>query len=515
MQPKPEPAQDTNLFMNVDSPRKLDLVFLIDNSASMLPKQEKLQREFPKLIDALKSENRDPPLPDLRIAIVNSDLGTGASGRCAKRYGDRGVFQVPGAAECGVKPGATFLEYENGKNLNFAADKDLSEVFGCLAVNIGQRGCGFEQPLQALNWAFNLEGNIQTQGNGGFIRDDALLGIVILTDEDDCSMEPNSLLADEDKFSSIENWNVRCATRGHQCEENNLAYPTAAGFDMDFAKCKARRDFCDPTIETGKDPSACSPLADIQKIATGIKSVKKHDPEKLFIAGIFGWPRAGQSIATYKIEKVPQKTSGQPDLYDYWPVCFDPHHPLPATGTADRANFDLAFGWGGFGGLRIKAFLDEFPPDKTLAFSICEPDFSQSMQLIGEAIRIALGTLCINQKLLDTDLTTQGVQADCRVVQRIPTSKDGPIRLEESTAMPRCDQSNGQRPCWKVTRSELKCPIKRNSFGNILVPSQLIEVDRKNTLPPPPNTKVGIKCRTCPEMTLQMEALYQVEGCLY
>jgi hypothetical protein len=137
------------------------------------------------------------------------------------------------------------------------------------------------------------------------------------------------------------------------------------------------------------------------------------------------------------------------------------------------------------------------------------------MHLIGEAIRIVLGKLCINQKLLDTDLTTPGVQADCRVVQRIPTYKDGQIRFEESEAMPRCDQAHGQRPCWKVTADETGCRQKGRTDGTIVVPSQLIEVDRKNSLPPPPNTKVGIKCRTCPEMTLHLEALYQVEGCQY
>jgi len=42
----------------------------------MAPKQEKLKAQFPKLIAALKDPS-DGPLPDLRIAIIDSDLGTG------------------------------------------------------------------------------------------------------------------------------------------------------------------------------------------------------------------------------------------------------------------------------------------------------------------------------------------------------------------------------------------------------------------------------------------------------
>ena len=63
--------------------RAIDLVFLIDNSPSMAPKQEKLKAQFPKLIAALKDPS-DGPLPDLRIAIIDSDLGTG---RCESRQG--------------------------------------------------------------------------------------------------------------------------------------------------------------------------------------------------------------------------------------------------------------------------------------------------------------------------------------------------------------------------------------------------------------------------------------------
>ena len=71
----------------------------------MAPKQEKLKQQFPKLIEALR-DPADNSLPDLRVAIIDSDLGTGGayqSGSCGPKtlpdgtvsnYGDLGRFQM-------------------------------------------------------------------------------------------------------------------------------------------------------------------------------------------------------------------------------------------------------------------------------------------------------------------------------------------------------------------------------------------------------------------------------------
>jgi hypothetical protein len=83
-QPTPLPQQQSTAYIPVSPVRQLDMVFMIDNSPSMAPKQAKLQAQFPNLINALQ----DPTtanLPDLRVAIIDSDLGTdGAwqSGSC-------------------------------------------------------------------------------------------------------------------------------------------------------------------------------------------------------------------------------------------------------------------------------------------------------------------------------------------------------------------------------------------------------------------------------------------------
>ena len=107
-QPTPAPEQQTDIYITVAPNRLLDLVFMVDNSPSMAPKQQKMNAQFPKLIAALKDPN-DGTLPDLRVAIIDSDLGTNgaySSGSCGPKngtgLGDLGHFQMINATGCGV-----------------------------------------------------------------------------------------------------------------------------------------------------------------------------------------------------------------------------------------------------------------------------------------------------------------------------------------------------------------------------------------------------------------------------
>lgn len=64
-------------------------------------------------------------------------------------------------------------------------DPNMATTFGQVA-NVGTSGPGIEMQLRAMELA------IQPATNPGFVRDDALLGVVILTDEDDCSFRTTS-----------------------------------------------------------------------------------------------------------------------------------------------------------------------------------------------------------------------------------------------------------------------------------------------------------------------------------
>ena len=63
-------------------------------------------------------------------------------------------------------------------------DADAKTQFAC-AANVGLDGPPLEMPLWATQLA--LGERVDDGTNEGFLRDDALLGIIVISDEDDCS----------------------------------------------------------------------------------------------------------------------------------------------------------------------------------------------------------------------------------------------------------------------------------------------------------------------------------------
>jgi hypothetical protein len=68
-------------------------------------------------------------------------------------------------------------------------DANPAMTFACVA-NVGTNGNGHEQPLDAAQLA--LTDRVADGKNAGFMRTEALLAIVILTDEDDQSVDPKN-----------------------------------------------------------------------------------------------------------------------------------------------------------------------------------------------------------------------------------------------------------------------------------------------------------------------------------
>ena len=73
--PKPDPKAVVKAQFQQSVNRDLDLLFLIDDSSSMAPLQQKMRDRLPDFMDVLK----DLPggLPNLHVAVVSSSLGAG------------------------------------------------------------------------------------------------------------------------------------------------------------------------------------------------------------------------------------------------------------------------------------------------------------------------------------------------------------------------------------------------------------------------------------------------------
>jgi len=213
--------------------RDLDLLFMVDNSGSMSEEQASLATELPRLVSVLMTGDRtgDGPTGDdfepfatLHVGVVTSDMGVAGyvvpTCTRAPLLGDDGVLRTTGntlIAGC-VATYPKFLAYEPGVSIE--TPEQFGEGFRCVAV-AGISGCGFEQQLEAalkaltpstsaIRFFMGMSGHGDTE-NAGFLRPNSLVAVVLVTDEEDCSVRAGS----EDIFNSTSatytgDLNLRC-----------------------------------------------------------------------------------------------------------------------------------------------------------------------------------------------------------------------------------------------------------------------------------------------------------------
>jgi hypothetical protein len=198
--------------------RGVDILVVVDNSMSMAEEQATLAAQFPVLIEAILEPPSDAhtgiplhvPITDLHVGVVSTDMGTGGYSveTCRDPIdGNDGILMHATSPEIeGCDPlYPTFLEYDE-----VAPEADsidwMSLSFGCIGV-LGIDGCGFEQPLEAALKALTVHA-APGRPNAGFLRDDSVLMVLWLADEDDCSVLHPEIFDTRD--SSLGHLNLRC-----------------------------------------------------------------------------------------------------------------------------------------------------------------------------------------------------------------------------------------------------------------------------------------------------------------
>ncbi len=154
--------------------RAVDLLFVIDNSGSMEDEQANLIASFPGFIDAMKGQLSE----DLgyHVGITTSDLYLG-SFECVQEGALVTQTSGSGSSNQACAP------YSSGGRYMTEAD-DLAAKFSC-AAQVGIEGDGDERPMQTMLAAVSPQMTGAGGCNEGFLRDDALLVVVLITDEED------------------------------------------------------------------------------------------------------------------------------------------------------------------------------------------------------------------------------------------------------------------------------------------------------------------------------------------
>ncbi|MEX1362208.1 MAG: hypothetical protein AB1Z98_03735 [Nannocystaceae bacterium] len=151
---------------------KIDFLFVIDNSGSMSDEQERLIDGFPGFIAGIEESIAQY---DYHLMVVTVDAApTGAEDDpCDQQFGAGRVIASDGT-ECGLPPGQRYADTQT---------EDLTALFECVA-DVGTEGSGQELPIWGMAQAIT-EQNLPGGCNEGFLRDDAILVVTVISDEED------------------------------------------------------------------------------------------------------------------------------------------------------------------------------------------------------------------------------------------------------------------------------------------------------------------------------------------
>jgi len=441
--------------------RNVDMLFLIDDSSSMRLSQDNLNRNFPTFMTTL--QDADLGLPNLHVAVISSDMGAGdgSVASCNSTGGKNGIFQYTPRGSCAANPlmaGNTYI-IDSGGQKNYTGD--LAAAFTCIAA-LGETGCGFEHQFAAITRALGADGQAPPAENQGFLRPEAYLAIIMITNEDDCSASPgdgpngriplfdtgsNRDLASQLGPAS----NFRCNEFGHMC---NGMHPNRNAPNNDVT-ATVSYDGCTSNDSEGY-------LLSVVDTANRIKKLKPS-PEQVIVAAITG-PAAPYTVK-WKMPSTADTSCGAASCP--WPVidhsCGSETDP---AGFADP-------------GVRVGEFVKEFGANG-LVLPICSNDFAPSLRRIGDLINQTLRPPCITGTVANKAGTTE---PDCTVVSHTSNGLSGFV----DSTVPACSANGGAAPCWRLTTG--MCSGGANG--------QVVEVSADMSLPTTTSQNATVNCALC------------------
>jgi hypothetical protein len=387
--------------VEVMTTRSLDVLFVVDDSATMRQEQQALAAGFPAFVDALTGGDE---VVDLHIGFVSSNLGTegGGGGESCAGLGDDGHLLV-GEGCPALTDGAHFVSHRvdvgGAAVVNYTGE--LSDQLMCMA-QLGTSGCGFEQHLGSMQRAL-----MNTDQNAGFVRDDANLAVIVLADEDDCSASDLGL------FALQPGGDTRDSELGELSSFRCFEFGVACAEDADGERAIGSRTDCVPD----DDSAYIEPVATYADFLTSLKG----GAHRVAYAAIVG------DIAPVAVGLEP----GQDRLWvePQCKVCPDGSDTC-STGSELVAAFPA---------IRFNALADRLA-GRSEVENICSYgpdaqalDYTESLARVGERLRADGGTHCLASAPADRDPDSEGLQPLCELT-------DG------GDAIPACTELSA--PCW-------------------------------------------------------------------
>jgi hypothetical protein len=421
----PDPGPGSRNWL-IPASDKLDILFVVDNSESMAEEQERLAGDLSALFDRLQGP---AGLPDLHVGVITTDVGSEGSIPFCEVPGDDGALQSafdPTDGSCNdgtVSLDGNFVssapsDTPGTRDTNYTGS--LTGVLGCM-IKLGTEGCGFEQPLEAVRLA------VDNPANDGFLRLDAVLAVVFVTDEDDCSVSDPALfnptqMALDSPLGPLASF--RCFEFGVECNPDD---PRALGDKLD----------CVPRQDSPYMPHSYEYVDFVRGL--------KPDPRQVVVAGIVGLDPGGPDEPLVVVQE--DRPAGTQFALE--PACV----LTDSSGSGgERVITEAA------PAVRLRAFLDEFP-GRNAVTSICAEDAGNALEDVGDLVTRAVGRRWCLDGDVDLAPDVPGVQDSCQVSEQ---RWDGDELIETKT-LEKCASATpapGELPCWRFVSQSDRCEVE-------------------------------------------------------
>ncbi len=422
--------------------KDVDILFVIDNSGSMGEEQAILAQNFGSFIEVLEAEDVEA---NYRIGVTTTDNGnpwcqpgttTPEAGKlvlssCKSRLNDflfnNGEINVQDLAcndictlsdaELTITPTTTdfdstpderpWLENIEGKK-NIPETTSTVDAFKCFGPQ-GINGCGFESQLESMYLSLKRAENVD-EAEYGFLRAQAILAIVFVTDEVDCSYNKDySEIFEQDGNKVF--WSDPAAS-----------FPTSAVCWNAGVSCTgdpSNYDNCDPVNKdvdgnegVSDGDAVLHPMSRYYGLLDGLEAQKQeYNAQQELIVALIGGVAADGSVH--------YGGSTDPDYQNSFgigPGCEAP----PPMGSTEPVQAVPP--------VRLRDAVNRYSEGNM--FSICQADYSPALEAIAERIRDQIQPACYTKCVKDTDASTMIVDPECTVEESRP-GEDDPARIEE------------------------------------------------------------------------------------
>ena len=490
-----EAAQEKQDAIALTVNKDVDILFVIDNSGSMGEEQATLAQNFESFINVLEEPGVEA---NYRIAVTTTDngnpwcQGTGPEAgkarltSCLSRPTEfvfNGAMMVDAFAEAceavcpaewtniEIQPSVVtgdseerarpWLENIEGRT-NLPEGLTTTQAFQCFGPQ-GIDGCGFESHLESM-WKALRRSTTDGDPMFGFIRSNAILSIVHVTDEADCSHnndhetiflpEGNRVFwSDQDAASptSAVCWNAGVQCDGNGCQSVNL--------DVNGNQVEG-----DPEKE-----AVLRPLSRYTEIVQQLENQKQEiTPDQEVLVALIGGVNSDGSVSYQESLTDPQFQAD----FGIGPGC---------ESSAGRAVPPV----------RLREFAEEFQvAGANNMFSICDADYSPALRAIATAIADQVKPACMPACVADNDPVTPDVlDPSCTLIQEAPRD-DGTF---EETNIPECNGDEvpeGFNVCYQALVGDQMDDFCVDSGFNLQF--QLV---RREGFPAPGGTSVSATCQ--------------------